>query len=93
MICHKCKKTIPTSEKIGFREDCPSCGADLHTCLNCDFFDTSVYNECRETSAERVLDKEKANYCEYFVARSANQNTENAPSNAKKKLEELFGKK
>ncbi len=60
MICHRCKKTIDASEKISFRKDCPSCGADLHACLNCDFYDVSVYNECRETSAERVVDKEKA---------------------------------
>lgn len=93
MICHRCKKTISVSEKIGFREDCPSCGASLHTCVNCDFYDQSVYNECRETSAERVLDKEKANYCEYFVARSTNQDAPNPLSDAKKKLEELFGKK
>lgn len=92
MICHRCKKTIAPSEKIGFREDCPSCGADLHVCVNCDFYDASVYNKCRETSAERVLDKEKANRCEYFVVRSSNQNTTSAPSDAKKKLEELFKK-
>lgn len=92
MICHKCNKKLTTSEKISFREDCPSCGADLHVCLNCDFYDTSVYNECRETSAERVVDKEKANLCEYFVVRSSNQNTTSVPSDAKKKLEELFKK-
>ena len=32
----------------------------------CEFYDKNSYNECRESSAERVVDKEKANYCDYF---------------------------
>jgi hypothetical protein len=33
----------------------------------CKFFDPKVYNECHETNAERIVDKEKANFCDYFV--------------------------
>jgi hypothetical protein len=33
----------------------------------CKFYDAKVYNECRETNADRVTDKEKANFCDYFV--------------------------
>jgi hypothetical protein len=32
----------------------------------CSFYDPRSYNECRESTAERVVDKEKANYCEFF---------------------------
>jgi len=32
----------------------------------CHFYDTSSYNECKEPMANRVLDKEKANFCDFF---------------------------
>jgi hypothetical protein len=33
----------------------------------CKFYDVKVYNECHESNAERIVDKEKANFCDYFV--------------------------
>ena len=67
MLCHACQKPVPFVEKLPFRAECPACHADAHVCRNCQFYDTQVYNECRETSAERVTDKEKFNFCDYFV--------------------------
>jgi hypothetical protein len=32
----------------------------------CTFYDLKVYNECRESNADRIVDKEKANFCDYF---------------------------
>ncbi len=64
--CHQCNKQVKLEHKISFREECPYCLADLHICLNCQLYDESAYNECREPSAERVRDKERNNYCEYF---------------------------
>ena len=66
IFCQGCKKKPEFLGKIGFREECPYCQADLHICLNCRFYDESAYNECKESSAERVSDKQKNNYCEYF---------------------------
>ncbi len=51
---------------MGFRAECENCGADVHVCKNCRFYDPGAYNECRETSADVVKEKERANYCEYF---------------------------
>jgi hypothetical protein len=48
---------------------CERCGADLRCCLNCRFHESSAYNECLEPSAERVLEKDRANFCDYFAAR------------------------
>jgi hypothetical protein len=93
MICHACKKTIPVAEKIGFREECPLCGADLHVCLACGFYDKSAYNECRESQADRVLEKDRANFCEYFTPGTGAHASSSPTSDAKKKLEELFKKK
>ncbi len=66
--CYKCQKSIPVlgSFKISRSEECPFCNVSLHCCKMCKFFDMHSYNECRETIAERILDKEKANFCDYF---------------------------
>jgi len=55
---------------VGFRAECHQCRNDVHVCKNCDFYDPKVYNECRETSAEVVRERDRANYCEYFQPRS-----------------------
>jgi RIO-like serine/threonine protein kinase len=51
---------------VGFRECCDGCGEDLHVCLNCIFYDEAVYNECKETSADRIVTKDRSNLCDYF---------------------------
>ena len=91
ITCQSCHKTLDVESKLSFREECLHCGHDLHSCLYCDFYDPSSYNECRESSADRVLEKEKANYCEYFVVKSnVDASGSNPGDDAKKKLEELF---
>lgn len=69
--CHKSLDSLP--KKVGFREECHYCSADVHVCKNCDFYDESHSQECRESSAERVRDKEKLNYCEYFTMHKASE--------------------
>ena len=64
--CFQCSKPIQIADKLGFREVCPSCQADLHCCKACKFYESTAYNECYEPNAERILDKLKANFCEYF---------------------------
>lgn len=54
------------NEKISRKEDCPTCGSDLHSCKMCEHYDRSAYNECRESTADRIVEKEKANFCDYF---------------------------
>ena len=73
MRCAACNAevTLSAGERVGFREACDACGADLHSCLNCAHHDTLAYNECRESSAERVNDRDRANRCEWFRASDA----------------------
>ncbi len=68
MRCKSCNAVIELApgERVGFRDCCNACGADLHICHNCEFHDPSAYNECRESSAERVGDPERANRCDWF---------------------------
>jgi hypothetical protein len=50
-------------------------------------------NQCRETQAERVIDKQRANFCEYFSPRKATAAPPPSPAiAARAKLEALFKK-
>ena len=66
--CWKCGEKIeyPSGSRVGRRDTCPKCDADLHCCRNCRFYDPGKHNQCSETQAEWVGDKEAANYCDYF---------------------------
>ena len=78
--------------KIGRQETCPGCGKDLHCCKNCIFYDARAYNSCREPQADRVIDKDRGNFCDYFVFTDIAQvkdASEDKPS-AKDRLEALF---
>ena len=94
MHCHSCnaEHDLGAGERIGFRDDCERCGADLHTCTNCRHYDPSAYNECHESSAERVLDKERANRCDWFSAGDSTGGDGSAKSSALSDLEGLFKK-
>lgn len=77
---------------IGRREECPHCSSSLHVCRMCEFFDRSASRQCREPMADEVVDKEAANFCDYFRPRAgltADADREAADSRAK--LEALFG--
>lgn len=67
-ICYSCKKQLDFEArvKISRQEECVHCKVKLHCCKMCNFYSTLVYNECREPNAERMLDKERANFCDYF---------------------------
>jgi hypothetical protein len=92
--CHQCGESNDTGERVGRRDVCRRCGADLHVCLNCEYYDPKAYNECREPQAERVLEKDKANFCDYFSPGGEGRSkADSKQDDAKKKLEELFKKK
>lgn len=65
--CFKCRKEVAVGRGPARGEECPFCSTDLKACMNCKHFDRGSYNECRETQAERVTDKEKSNFCDHFV--------------------------
>ena len=90
--CFKCNSavSVTTNQQVGFKESCQSCMSDLHACRNCIFYDISSYNGCRETSAERVVDKEKANYCDYFKFSEGSDSSKSAQEDPRKKLDDLF---
>lgn len=68
IFCHACRRPLELDPRVKIfrREECPQCHANIHCCKMCKFYDPLAYNECCEPMASRVLDKEKANFCEYF---------------------------
>ena len=85
--CHHCGKKINLESKLSFREECPFCHSDLHTCLNCHFHDPSAYNECHESAAEPVKDKSRNNYCEYFEPKTNNLSQKPSEQDQTKQME------
>lgn len=68
MTCVGCGADLGATLRVGRRDTCPRCGVDLHSCRQCRFYDSRAYNECREPQAERVLDKSRSNFCDYFAS-------------------------
>lgn len=66
--CYKCHSPIAIYDR-SMRGECAKCGADIHVCLNCYFYDEGKANRCREPQVDYVREKDRANYCEYFRLR------------------------
>lgn len=92
--CHHCGAKNDFSDRVGLRAECEKCGNDVHVCKNCQFYDPKAYNECREPQAEVVMEKDRANRCEYFQA-GAGQGKASGPTkdDLLKAAEALFKKK
>jgi len=94
--CWKCGETLefPPASRVLNRDTCPKCDADLHCCRNCQLYDPGKHNQCAETQAEWVRDKEAANYCGYFqpnpVLLAGGQPPGSKGRDAKKKFDSLF---
>ena len=93
MPCFSCNAAIElaTGERIGFRDTCEKCHADLHVCLNCTHYESTAYNQCREPNAEWVSDRERGNRCDYFVYGDRFHDSLSAEQ-ARAKLDDLFKK-
>ena len=70
MRCAACHAPVAlrAGERIGFRDACERCGADLHACVHCAHHEPGRANACREPAAEPVRDREARNLCEWFAA-------------------------
>ena len=64
--CFSCGETLQFKNGVSRRAECPKCRADVRVCKNCRFYDPKVYNECRETQAEVVREKDRSNLCDFF---------------------------
>jgi hypothetical protein len=92
-LCSHCGRDIGALERVGRRDTCLHCGADLHCCLNCRFYDRAHHNQCREPQAERQVDKAVGNFCDYFQFQQGPRGPAPAVSDARARLDALFAKK
>lgn len=92
--CHKCGKALSDTFKImvSRSDTCPACMADIRCCKMCHFYDPKSYNECRETQADRVPEKEKANFCDYFKIATSYNEAEKQRQDALARAQALFKK-
>ncbi|MFA5571291.1 MAG: hypothetical protein ACOX0W_04885 [Sphaerochaetaceae bacterium] len=90
-VCHFCKSEISSTYTIGYASECPSCSRPLKICLNCRHYDPHAYHECTEGVEERVHDKDRANFCDYFSMRESGKTTQSTRSDeARSKFNSLF---
>lgn len=92
-FCWSCATPLNALE-FGRQDICRKCGRDTRTCKACTHFDPACNNQCREPQADRVVEKERSNFCDYFLP------SEQAPGSAttsrdalKSAAEALFKKK
>lgn len=93
--CYNCGERLDlvSEQKILRHEECPKCQSSLHCCKMCIFYDQSSYNECREPLAERILEKEKANFCTYYKLRGGAGNSGPSKDDLFSAADALFKKK
>jgi len=96
MNCAFCRGTLEVDGIVGRRDTCPHCNRDLRCCKQCKFYDPGAFNACREVQAHRIIDKERANQCDYFMLRGSKGSGGGSATrvkDARKALEALFKKK
>lgn len=94
LVCWKCGASIGDEPlPLSRMAECRSCRAQLHVCRLCAFYDVRVAKACRETVAEEVKDKERANFCGYFQPRkdACMAAAGSATKHTRAELDALFG--
>jgi hypothetical protein len=93
--CAQCGIVLPAGiEPTG---KCPKCGAELHSCRQCTYFDTSSRFECTQPIPVRIARKDERNECTFYSMRVRVEKETSTPSSARpedarKAFENLFKK-
>jgi hypothetical protein len=94
IACFRCGASLASlSLPLSRRDECPECSAHLHVCRMCRHFDQAAVHQCLEDDAEEVGNKERVNFCEWFVpSEDAFDPTAKAEADrARESLDALFG--
>lgn len=94
LVCWKCGASLAALPLPLSREaECPKCRAYLHCCRLCQFYNPNVAEQCDEDRAEEVLNKEGANFCDWFKPRPDAHRPRGGDKTqaAKTRLDALFG--
>jgi hypothetical protein len=94
LACFQCGESlVALSLPLSRRDQCPQCSADLHVCKMCRHFDATATRQCREDGAEDVKEKDRPNFCDWFVPSESafDPNKKSEADAAKSALDALFG--
>ena len=94
IACFRCGASLAAlSLPLSRQDSCPECSAHLHVCRMCRHYDPAVPGQCREDDAEDVFEKERLNFCDWFVpSESAFDPAAKAEADrAREALDSLFG--
>jgi len=86
--CFACHHLWSYTGTLSRRDECPCCGSDARVCKNCSLYDPAAYRACREDQAEWVKEKDRANFCGYFLSQVSSAAAKRDPS--LDKLDALF---
>ena len=93
VACYYCGHGL-SGTKPGRLDMCPECGKYLHVCRMCAHYDPKeTSKQCGEDDAEKVHDKQAANFCDYFTFsnRAFDADGITAHTRARSELSALFG--
>jgi len=90
--CWYCHSELEPAD-YGRQETCPKCRRDTRVCKNCIHYDTHYNNHCKENQADRIVEKERSNFCDYFHVNDQISGTSQFKSDPKAAAEALFKKK
>jgi hypothetical protein len=68
--CWHCGAELQNAD-YGRESNCRSCTKPTRVCRNCRWYAPDRANQCEEPMAEPVLDKIRANFCDYFEPTTA----------------------
>jgi hypothetical protein len=89
--CWHCGHDLESAD-YGRETNCITCNRPTRVCRNCRWYAPSRPNQCEEPAVERVLEKEKPNFCELFEPTSTplSENTKSSEESLRQAAEDLF---
>ena len=94
LLCWNCGENLDdTPRPISRHATCPQCFNELHCCRLCRHYDPHKTATCFEDRADPPLQKENANFCDFFAPRfgAFEAATARKSDTAREGLDALFG--
>ena len=94
LVCWNCGENLDDIPRpISRHANCPRCFNELHCCRLCRHYDAQKTASCFEDRAEPPLQKENANFCDFYAPQfdAFETNTADKSESARADLEALFG--
>ncbi len=96
LMCWNCGRPTGITAKVMRADQCVHCLADLRSCRGCRFFDPTRRFQCKEVVEKPQANKEKANFCDFFMMRDVVKtpggisSQSDSKDDKKKKFDDLF---